>query len=270
MSKSCLQSLRDKIHQGLSGVIQKPTESPTKAPKSTNPIGEGFGNNQGSSAVISTENNVTNNSSNRIIIDQSTFDKITGKSTLSNKVGACKGLNMVIERYKIDTPLRLAHFLAQLCHESCNLSVMVENLNYSKDALLRVFPKYFNSSNVLKYARKPQAIASRVYANRMGNGPESSGDGWTYRGRGYIQLTGKDNYKKYGGLIGADLINNPDRIKDDPITAMLVAGEYWSQNKLNTYADKDDILTITKRINGGTNGLVDRKNQLARIKRIIK
>lgn len=161
-----------------------------------------------------------------------------------------------------DSRRRLAHFFAQVMHESGFMHFDMENMNYSAKALRAVFGKYFKTEEDAEtYARKPEKIANRVYSNRMGNGSESSGDGWKYRGRGLIQLTGKANYKAFADWVG------DQRVMDDPD---LVATEYavhsaiffWDKNRLNTLADKDDIVRLTKRVNGGENGLAHRKELL--------
>lgn len=169
----------------------------------------------------------------------------------------------VAEKYQICTPLRMAHFLAQCAHESGNFSQKEENLNYSLEALLRVFPKYFNTQNVAPYVRKPIEIASRVYANRMGNGSEESCEGWYYRGRGYIQLTGKDNYMKFDAGVPENLILSPDLVAIK--YPLLSAAWFWSINSINTVADngigQQTIADVTKKVNGGYNGLADRQTQ---------
>lgn len=162
----------------------------------------------------------------------------------------------------IDTPLRLAAFLAQIAHESGQLRHLAENLNYSAEALLRVFPRHFDAGQAAAYARQPQRISSRVYANRMGNGDEVSGDGWRYRGRGLIQVTGKTNYAACGTALGLDLIAQPDLL-EQPGPAARSAGWFWHRNGLNRPADARDIATITRRINGGLTGLEDRKAHYA-------
>ena len=166
----------------------------------------------------------------------------------------------IVERYNISNQLRLAHFLAQCAHESGNFKLVTENLNYSADGLLKVFPKYFNSANVTAYARNPQKIANRVYANRMGNGDEASGEGYKFRGRGYIQLTGKDNYKQFSDFIGEDCVANPDLVATKyPLTS---AAFFFNKNGLWSICDRGDteaiVLLVTKRVNGGTIGLADR------------
>lgn len=178
-------------------------------------------------------------------------------------------LNKVLPENEIDTPLRVCHFLAQIIHESGHFRFNSENLNYSASALKSVFKKYFPSDELAnKYARQPEKIANRVYANRMGNGNEASGDGWKYRGRGLIQLTGYNNYKQCKDDMKIDIVKNPDLLLV-PEYALKSACWFWNKNNLNQYADKDDITTITKRINGGTNGLEDRTNNLKKAKNIL-
>lgn len=168
----------------------------------------------------------------------------------------------------INTPLRLAHFFAQLHHES-NLKPVSENLNYSASALKRVFKKYFPNDTLANfYARKPEKIANRVYADRMENGNEASGDGWKYRGRGFIQITGKANYRKLTEDTGIDYLNNPKLLLNEP-DSMVTALWYWNRANLNFYADRDDIKAITKRINGGYNGLKHRNELLEHYKTVF-
>lgn len=163
-------------------------------------------------------------------------------------------------KFGIDSPLRLAHFLAQCAHESAEFKALEENLNYSADGLKKVFPKYFPDDLANGYARQPEKIASRVYANRMGNGDEASKEGYKYRGRGYIQLTGKDNYGAFAKAIGDDVVTNPDWVKTK--YPLLSAAWFWNTRALNELADQgasDDVVTkITKKVNGGTLGLDDR------------
>jgi len=172
--------------------------------------------------------------------------------------------------YEINTPLRVCHFLAQLSHESAGFTRLTENLNYSAEGLLRIFPRYFKNGLETQYARNPQKIANRVYANRMGNGNEASGDGWRYRGRGIIQLTFKNNYSTYSSLIFGDnrLVENPD-LASDVSVACKIACAYWSVNNLNDLADKDDIRNITRKINGGLNGIQHRTELLNKAKKAI-
>jgi putative chitinase len=166
----------------------------------------------------------------------------------------------VMGKFYIDTPLRLSHFLGQCAHESNGFKAKVENLNYSADALKRVFPKYFPGDLAEEYARQPEKIASRVYANRMGNGDEDSGDGWTFRGRGYIQLTGRNNYIDFGISIDTDLEVQPDLVSD--VFPLLSAAWFFDVNMINKISDMGSginiITKVTKRVNGGTIGLDDR------------
>jgi putative chitinase len=179
-------------------------------------------------------------------------------------------INSVLPQYQIDTPIRLAHFLAQILHESGNFRFKEENLNYSVQGLRAVFPKYFPNDEIAEeYARKPEKIASRVYGSRMGNGDESSGDGWKYRGRGLIQLTGCDNYKACGSALKLNLTENPDLLCENPEVIVLSACWYWASRNLNVLADNDDILGITKKINGGINGLEDRSRKLSIAKQAL-
>jgi putative chitinase len=167
----------------------------------------------------------------------------------------------VISTYKIDTALRLAHFLAQTGHESAQFKAVSENLNYGAKGLRGIFGKYFPTDALAAaYERKPEKIANKVYASRMGNGDEASGDGYKYRGRGYIQLTGKDNYKAFDATVPEDITANPDLVATQ--YPLLSAAWFWNKNGLNTIADKgaDDatVTSVTKRVNGGTIGLPDR------------
>lgn len=175
------------------------------------------------------------------------------------------------EKFGINTPLRVAHFCAQIFHESGCLKRFEENLNYSAERLLVVFPKYFNKGNVEYYARNPQKIGNRVYANRMGNGSEGSGDGYRYRGRGALQLTGRANYQAYqnSGFCVGDLMSHPEWLTQKP-GAYKSAMWFWWKNGLSALADKDDINAITKRINGGYNGLSERRIYVAAFKKVFK
>lgn len=167
-------------------------------------------------------------------------------------------LPYVMDRFQINTRLRLTHFLSQCAHESGNFRAVRENLNYSAQALLRVFPRYFNESNVNEYARQPQKIANRVYGGRMGNnGPN---DGWLYSGKGYIQLTGKDNYKAFDSFTADDTLTNPDLVATKyPLAS---AAWFFYRNGILPICDRgpsiDVIKQVTKRVNGGFNGLDDR------------
>ena len=164
-------------------------------------------------------------------------------------------------KFGINTPLRLAHFLAQCGHESGGFRATQENLNYSAKGLNGIFRKYFpTEASAAAYARQPAKIAAKVYGGRMGNGAESTGEGYKFRGRGYIQLTGKENYTAFGKSIGEDIISNPDIVASK--YALLSAAWFFSKNGLHRMADEgssDQVVTkITKRVNGGTIGLPDR------------
>jgi putative chitinase len=163
-------------------------------------------------------------------------------------------------KFGITTNLRLAHFLAQCGHESGGFKATNENLNYSVTGLLRTFRKYFTETSAPVYANRPEKIANRVYADRMGNGNEASGEGWKFRGRGYIQLTGKSNYQAFNNTVEEDVVENPDLVATKyPLSS---AAFFFNNNKLWTICDRgssDDAVTqVTKRVNGGTIGLADR------------
>jgi putative chitinase len=170
-----------------------------------------------------------------------------------------KALAQLLPEYEINTPQRMAAFLAQCAHESGGFLAIKENLNYRAASLRKTFAKYFPTDELAQqYANKPQAIANKVYANRMGNGDEASGDGYRYSGRGLIQLTGKDNYFWFAASINL----TPEAASEYMETfegAAQSACWFWETNNLNQWADAGDILTLTKRINGGTIGLEDRK-----------
>ncbi len=172
-------------------------------------------------------------------------------------------LEEVLPKYGIaDSKLRLAHFFSQVLHESGSMKYDMENLNYSAKALRAVFGKYFKTKREAEaYARQPEKIANRVYAKRMGNGSEASGDGWRYRGRGLIQLTGKNNYQAFAAWIEDErVLEDPDLVATE--YAVQSAVFYWDRHKLNKIADRDDVERLTKRINGGLNGLAHRKELL--------
>ena len=164
----------------------------------------------------------------------------------------------ILPEYEITTPQRVAAFLAQCAHESGGFVFLKENLNYKAASLRRVFPKYFPDDAIaVQYAGKGEMIANRVYANRMGNGDEASGDGWRFCGRGLIQLTGKNNYTFFAGSLDIPVEEASEYLQTFE-GAVQSACFFWEQNKLNQWADAGDILTLTKRINGGTIGLEDR------------
>jgi putative chitinase len=185
---------------------------------------------------------------------------------LSTKIPAnvMEEIPLIIEKFGIDGPLRLSHFLSQCAHESGNFKFVKENLNYSADGLRKIFPKYFPTIELAnKYARQPEKIANKVYGGRMGNGDEASGDGFKFRGRGYIQLTGKDNYAAFDKFVDDDIMTNPDLVSTKyPLTS---AAFFFHKNKLWDICDKghgdDVVLAVTKRVNGGSHGLADRQEK---------
>ncbi len=167
-------------------------------------------------------------------------------------------LNEILPEYGINTPERVAAFIAQCAHESGGFKFLKENLNYRAESLLKVFPKYFKTLDEAKaYEKKPEKIANKIYGNRMGNGPEESGDGFRYCGRGLIQLTGKDNYSWFAASLEIPVEEASEYLETFE-GAVQSACWFWETNNLNQWADKGDILTLTKRINGGTIGLDDR------------
>lgn len=170
-------------------------------------------------------------------------------------------LHEVAEYYDMyDNPKRLAGFLAQTAHESGGFTAVKENLNYSAKGLMTTFRKYFPTEAIAKqYERKPEKIANRVYANRMNNGDEASGDGYRFCGRGLIQLTGRANYTKFAQDLGIS-VEETVAYLETPNGAVSSAGWFWDNNNLNGYCDRDDFVGLTKRINGGTIGLEDRKH----------
>lgn len=193
------------------------------------------------------------------------IDKLQGK--LPAQVLA--EIPLIMEKFGISNPLRLSHFLAQCGHESGGFKAVNENMNYSAEGLLKIFGKYFRKADgktpdpalAAQYARQAAKIGSRVYANRMGNGNEASGEGYKFHGRGYIQLTGKDNYKAFSDFIGEDCVANPDLVATKyPLTS---AAFFFHKNKLWDICDKghghDVVAAVTKRVNGGDIGLADRQ-----------
>jgi putative chitinase len=168
-------------------------------------------------------------------------------------------LSQALPDYDINTPQRVAAFLAQCAHESGNFVFIKENLNYKAESLMRVWPRYFpDLATAKKYAHNQEMIANRAYANRMGNGPEESGDGWKFCGRGLIQLTGRSNYQNFADSLEISIDEASEYLKTFE-GCVQSACWFWEANNLNQWADKGDILTLTKRINGGTLGLEDRK-----------
>jgi putative chitinase len=176
-------------------------------------------------------------------------------------------------KFGLNSNIRLAHFLSQCAHESGNFKVFTENLNYSAKGLRSIFGKYFkDDASALAFERKPEKIANRVYSSRMGNGDEASGDGWKFRGRGYIQLTGKDNYTQFDKSVADDILANPDLVATK--FPLMSAAFFFEKNNLwkicDGGADKEDVIALTKRINGGTHGLEDRLTKFALFNSLLK
>lgn len=167
-------------------------------------------------------------------------------------------LNKATSHFNINNTNRIAMFIAQVGYESSGLTRTQENLNYRADRLVQEFPKYFNSGNAERYAYDPEKIANRVYANRMGNGSEQSGDGFKFHGRGLIQLTGRENYTNFAKKIGMNVDSIVDYVST-PEGAAMSAGWFWNERDLNKLADERNVVAVTKRINGGINGLAQRK-----------
>jgi putative chitinase len=183
-------------------------------------------------------------------------------------------LNETFERFQIDTPMRQASFIGQCSHESANFKVLEENLNYRAATLLKLFPRTakrtwgFTPEEAAAYERQPKKIANRIYGNRMNNRDEASGDGFRFRGRGILQLTGAANYHHASKALGADFIMEPDLVAT-PKYAAMTAGWFWNTHKINQFADVQDWVTMTKRINGGTIGLDDRIKHIMQALQIL-
>jgi putative chitinase len=178
-----------------------------------------------------------------------------------------KPLEDTFAKYDISTPQRQAAFIGQCAHESANFKVLQENLNYSAEGLMKTWPSRFPTKEIAdQYARQPAKIAGKVYNGRMGNTSEE--EAAKFLGRGLIQLTGKENYERCGSGLGVDLVSNPDWLLD-PQYAALSAGWFWNRKGLNSLADSGDIDTMTKRINGGTHGLDDRKAKIAKAEQVL-
>ena len=192
---------------------------------------------------------------------QNIIQKAAPRATIANIEKYTPYLLELMPQYGIDTPLRQRHFLAQLLHESGGFRAVRENMNYSGEGLWRTFPRHFaNKAEAMTFARQPERIANRVYANRIGNGNEASGDGWRFIGRGLIQVTGRANYTDVSrALFGDDrLLMNPELL-EQPRYAVESACWWWQNRNLNRHADNNDISAVTRVVNGGLNGLQDRK-----------
>lgn len=196
---------------------------------------------------------------------------IKDQTALNNTL---KGLNDCLTRFSINTPNRINHFLSQILHETGNLALLKENLNYSAEGLVKTFKKYFPTiESTVGYAKNQAKIANKVYSGRMGNGDEASGDGFKFRGRGTLQTTGHDNYKSLSDYTKIDFVKNPELLETLEY-AFISAGYYWYKNNLNLIADKgntDEVITmVRKRVNGGTNGLEDTIAKFRKCEKVIK
>ena len=215
-----------------------------------------------------------------MVITESQIRRIMPKAKNANIKAFVEAFNKYSEQFELNTKMRVSHFIGQIAHEAAELNAVEENLNYSAEGLLRTFPKYFKTSaEAAAYARKPMQIANRVYANRMGNGDEKSGDGWKYKGRGLIMITGRNNYKAYqnSGYCVGDLLSHTEWLAQYP-GALKSAMWFWKANNLNSIADRDDgskitgdeiAKQITKRINGGFLGLAQRQYYVRIAKRVF-
>jgi putative chitinase len=202
------------------------------------------------------------------MISSDQLKQIFPQSDASDIDEICEPLNAAMVEFNITSTKEQAMFLAQCGHESGGFSVVQENLNYKAETLVKVFPKYFRDVDPNDYAKQPEKIANRVYSNRMGNGDEASGDGYRYRGRGLIQLTGKDNYNACAAALKIDLHEDPDYLETAEGAARSAAW-FWAHNGLNKYADADDIVGCTKRVNGGTIGLEERAHYYQAAKSVL-
>jgi putative chitinase len=207
------------------------------------------------------QNNIAN------IITKLFVDRTTNQVYKNYAIQDKAVIDIIMELFtihKIDTPLRILYCLTQACHESGSFIRLVENLNYSATSLRKTFPKHFTVEQAALYSRQPEKIANKAYANRMGNGPENSGDGWKYRGRGYFQLTGANNYKQFSLDIFGDLniFNNPDLVASNIVINIYSVCWFWNKNNLSKSADQDNLAANTKILNGGSVGLTERQKIL--------
>ena len=252
-----VKQLQSKLGLGADGVFGSGTETAVKKWQAANGLT--------ADGVVGEGTWTKMFGSKQLITEPSTPIVNTGPLKLENLKGhipdaVIAQIPDAAKKFNITNPLRLAHFLAQCGHESAGFKAIQENLNYSADGLKKIFPKYFPGNLAEGYAKNPEKIASKVYGSRMGNGDETTKEGFKFRGRGYIQLTGKDNYTKFAKFIGEDTVGNPDLVATKyPLAS---AAFFFDSNKLWDICDKgaDDatVTAVTKRVNGGTIGLADR------------
>jgi putative chitinase len=258
-----VKKLQVKLGVDPIGTFGPKTEAAVKAFQAANGltadgiVGDGTWNKiMGITPVIATPAVVTVPAQPTILVSPFKLDKLKGH--IPDSVIAA--IPDTAAKFNITNVLRLAHFLAQAGHESGQFKATSENLNYSSKGLLGIFPRYFTPALAESYARQPQKIANRVYGGRMGNGVEATGDGFKFRGRGYIQLTGKDNYTQFDKTVPEDILANPDLISGK--YALMSAAWFFDKNKLwsicDKGADQGTVTAVTKRVNGGTIGLPDR------------
>lgn len=271
----------DLIHPGQVLIIPEETTEPLKIVKpnlstaqdlqGTSNQTEKHRNSTGSEPLVTpvTEDKLTDSGTNPLIA-RAQLEHIFSRASPDRIQLYERALTDCLAKYRINTPLRIAHFLAQIAHESACLLHTEENLNYSAKALIAVFGSHFtDEAQAQEYARQPEAIANRVYASRLGNGDEASGDGWRFRGRGLIQLTGKSNYTAFSKDTGCDALMHPECLSQQPEWAVMTAGWYWDKHNLNVLADQDNVRGVTRAINGGFNGLKDREAYLALAKQSL-
>lgn len=203
-------------------------------------------------------------------LTKSVFQRMFPNARPSNLDKYFAALVAGMEKYGINTPMRIAMFMANLGHESGDFSATVENLTYTTaERINKIFDYAFNSvEEAAPFVRNPQALANHVYAGRYGNGPSHTGDGWRYRGRGLIGTTFRENYEKTGKALGIDLVRHPELL-EQPVYAAYSACWFWQWRGLNEIADSGDFLRVCKKINGGTNGLQDRQIRFAHIKAVM-
>lgn len=264
-----VKKLQEKLGLSVDGSFGPGTEKVVKEWQSKNGLkADGIIGDSSWSKLFGSTTSTPNTVSN-VVIPPSDFKLEKLKGHIPDSVIA--QIPETAAKFNITNSLRLAHFLAQCGHESGSFKAVIENLNYSADGLKKIFGKYF-PGDASSYARNPEKIASKVYANRMGNGDEASKEGFKFRGRGYIQLTGKSNYAGFTKFIGEDCVSNPDLVATKyPLAS---AAFFFDSNKLWSICDKgaDDatVTAVTKRVNGGTIGLADRIKHFKEFYNLLK